>query len=293
VTIESSLQSTIMDNSQMSVVSESEQPFFYNSLGTYMQQQQHQLMPTITAGMDSIQGYYVLYKHDHYIVSNPPDYKCQTKRRFLNEMIRQLYVVNNCSHHLRWLPTFAMTDRQRLWEQVDFCLRPERMSVELSAIKRVRRQLFRESKQSRKMQSSKVRRSMYWGTTHVSHFKTLRRHIGRQHVRRSYLDGVRRNVLQQLVRENVTEEMITTPAVCDSIIVAAERIFNVNPTVMQTLTERAKRIFAEEKARLAAEKTQYIMEESVRSVIYARQLFHLMQNPEELAYAEKQILESG
>ncbi|KAH8392090.1 hypothetical protein KR215_000360, partial [Drosophila sulfurigaster] len=293
----------IMDNSmeQISVVQSpidaQSQIFIFNSPAhcTDQQQQEQQLMtfPPFPGHIDGIQGYYVVYKHDHYIVSNPPDYKSPTKRSFLNECIRQLYVINGMAHHLNWLPTFPMTDRQRLWQQVDYCLRPERLTVEGRAMKHVKRQLFRESQRERKVLRSKVNRSVYWGTTSVSNYRNLRHHIGRHRVKRSYLTGVRRNVLQQLVRENVTQEMINTPSVCEGIIVAAERIFNVNPTVMQTLTERAKEIFAKEKARLAAEKTAYILEESVRSVIYAKQLFHLIQNPEELAYAEQQILETG
>ncbi|KAH8262986.1 hypothetical protein KR044_002807, partial [Drosophila immigrans] len=287
----------VMDNSPMSMVhspiDSQSQIFIFNSPVNSSDQQQLMTYSTLAGNTDFMQGYYVVYKNDHYIVSNPPDYKNTTKRGFINECIRQLYVMNGHAHHLNWLPTFPITNRDTLWRQVDYCLRPERLTVEASAMKRVKRQLFRESQRERKVLRSKVNRHMYWGSTQVSNFKAMRHQIGRQRVRRSYLTGVRRKVLQTLVRENVTQDMINTPSVSQGIIVAAERIFQVNPTVMQTLTERAKTIFAKEKARLAAEKTQYIMKESVRSVIYAKQLFHLIQNPDELAFVEKQILETG
>ncbi|KAL7741171.1 hypothetical protein ACLKA6_018195 [Drosophila palustris] len=227
-------------------------------------------------------GYCVVYKRDHYIINNPPNYQSPTKRSFLNECIRQLYIMNGLGHKLHWEQTTSPSNRQEIWKQVNTCLQPERLSVRSASLQRVKRQLFRESRRNRKR--AQTQRSQVWGGTKGSHFKPLRHKIERRHIKRSYLESGRQRALQQLIRESLRREMINTPKICQRIINATERIFNVDAEVIERLMERAKRmeaLYIQEQMRRVVENQQVILEESVRSMLYAKQLFSLIEKQEE------------
>lgn len=273
-----------MDKSQLLILrtplDAQSQLFIFNSPIDYSDQQLIVYKyPGMLAGQS---GYCVVYKRDHYIINNPPNYHSPTKRSFLNECIRQLYIMNGLAHKLHWAPSTSLSNHQEIWQQVDTCLQPERMSVRSACLQRVKRQLFRESRRKRKR--CQTLRSKVWGGTEGSNFKPLRHKIARPHIRRDYLKSARQTVLQQLIRENLKREMINTPAVCQSIINAAEGIYNVNASVVNRLTERAKRMeatFMQEQVRRAVQNHQLILEESVRSILYAKQLFRLIENQDE------------
>ncbi|XP_017860308.1 PREDICTED: uncharacterized protein LOC108611964 isoform X1 [Drosophila arizonae] len=297
------------------------QLFIFNSPIDYTDQQ---LIVYQCSGMlEGESGYCVVYKRDHYIISNHPNYQSPTKRSFLNECIRQLYIINGLVHKLNWAPNTLVCTQQELWHQVNMCLQPERLSARNASLQRVKRQLFRETQRKRKATSSV--RGQVWGTQ-VFNFKPMRSRIGRRHIRRGYLTVARQIVLQQLIRENVKREMTGTSAICQTIINATEGIYNVNATVISDicryhqnaarhqptvqrrlnegqqrmrsseacqLTQRAKRLeamFLHEQVRRAGQNHQLILEESVRSIYYAKQLFRLIEDHEEFVYTDKQIL---
>lgn len=300
------------------------QLFIFNSPIDYSDQQ---LVVYQYSGMlDGDSGYCVVYKRDHFIINNPPNYQSPTKRSFLNECIRQLYIINGLAHKLLWAPNTSLASRQELWQQVDLCLQPERLSAHSASLQRVKRQLFRETRRSRKCTPSV--RGQLWGTQ-VLYFRPMRSKLGRRNIRRGYMTVARHIVLQQMIRENLKREMIHTPAVCQSVINAAEGIFNMNAGVIGEicsyhrsaarhqsavnchlsdaelrlrnneacqLTQRAKRLeamFLHEQVRRAVQNHQLILEESVRSIYYAKQLFRLIEDHEEFVYTDKQIMGRG
>ncbi|EDW80255.1 uncharacterized protein Dwil_GK21056 [Drosophila willistoni] len=270
-------------------------------------------------------GYCVVYKRDHFIINSPPNYQSPTKRSFLNECIRQLYLMYGLGHKLHWEPNTSLASREKIWQQVDVCLQPERVTLKRASVERVKRQLFREDRLSRK--NRKPARGNTWGTQ-VLNFKPMRHKIGRSHgyIRRDYFRCARHNVLQQLIYEKLKREVICSPAVCQSVIGAADGIFSVNSGVISDIcryhhngarhqpaverhltvgevnlrnneacriTERAKRLeamFIHEQVRRAVQNHQLILEESVRSVFYAKELFRLIEDHEEFVYTDKQIL---
>ncbi|XP_022224505.1 uncharacterized protein LOC111075493 [Drosophila obscura] len=269
-------------------------------------------------------GYCVVYKRDHYILNNPPNFQSPTKRSFLNECIRQLYLMNGMVHKLYWGTSSAsLATPGELWHQVDSCLQPERITKKIESMKRVKRQLFREPRCGRK--TTKPVRGKVWGTQ-VFSFRPMREKIGRRYIRRGFLRPARQTVLQQLICENLKREIICSPAVCKTVISAAEGIFNVNASVISDicsyhnnaarhqpavecrltagqarlrnneacrLTQRAKRLeemFIHEQVRRAVQNHQLILEESVRSIFYAKELFRLIEDHEEFVYTDKQIL---
>ncbi|EDW03821.1 uncharacterized protein LOC6561749 [Drosophila grimshawi] len=300
------------------------QLFIFNSPIEYADQQ---LIVYQYPGMPNGEsGYCVVYKRDHYIINNPPNYLSPTKRSFLNECIRQLYLINGLAHKLHWAPSATLSNRLELWQQVDICLKPERVCPKDASLQRVKRQLFRESQRLRK---TKPRvRGQLWGTQ-VFNFRHMRQKIGRQHIRRGYLGVARKMVIEQLIRENIRREIIETPSVCQNVISAADGIFNVNASLINEicsyhrngsrhqpavesrlsaaelrlrnneacrLTQRAKRLeamFIHEQVRRAAQNHQLILEESVRSIFYAKELFRLVEDHEEFVYTDNQILERG
>ncbi|KAH8246518.1 hypothetical protein KR038_007942 [Drosophila bunnanda] len=270
-------------------------------------------------------GYCVVYKRDHYVINNPPNFQSPTKRSFLNECIRQLYLMNGMFHKMYWCSTsaVALSTPTEVWHQVNSCLQPERLSAKTESLKRVKRQLFREERGDRK--NPRPLKGKLWGTQ-VFYFKSMREKLGRRHVRRGYLKIARQSALQAMICENLQREMICTPAVCRTVISAAEGIFNVNAGVIGDicsyhdnaarhqpavegrltagearlrnnqacrLTQRAKRLeamFIHEQVRRAVQNHQLILEESVRSIFYAKELFRLIEDHEEFVYTDNKIL---
>ncbi|KAH8412018.1 hypothetical protein KR222_006944 [Zaprionus bogoriensis] len=226
-------------------------------------------------------GHCVVYKREHLIINNPANYQSPTKRSFLNECIRQVYLINGLAHQMHWDHSTLQSTRQELWQQVDACLKPENLRVRTS-LQRVKRQLFRVSRRNRK--STHPKRSQSWGNTKAFHFKPLRPQIGRKNIRRGFLWHTRRTVLEEMLRENLQREMVNTPAVCQRILGAVENIPDISPAVIERLTQRAKRMedmYVTDQLRRAVENHRIMMEESVRSILYAKQLFSLIQRHEE------------
>ncbi|KAH8410190.1 hypothetical protein KR009_007914 [Drosophila setifemur] len=280
--------------------------------------------PTILTGEPHI-GYCVVFKRDHYILNNPPNYQSPTKRSFLNECIRQLYLINGSDSKMYWCSSSAtaLCTPTEIWHQVNRCLQPERLTPRNECLKRVKRQLFREPRSDRK--NSKPVKGKVWGTQ-VFSFKAMRAKLGKKSIPKGYLNVVRNSVLQQMMCENLKREVVCTPAICRTVITAAEGIFNSNAGVLANicsyhsnaarrqpavesklteeearvrngqacrLTQRAKRLeamFIHEQVRRSVQNYQLILEESVRSVYYAKELFRLIEDHEEFVYTDNKIL---
>lgn len=305
------------------------QIFIFNSPIDYKDQQlvvyQKPRNPNMAAG-DQGYSYCVVYKRDHYVLNNPPNFQSPTKRSFLSECIRQLYLMNGMGHKMYWCTSTAtaLCTQNEIWHQVNSCLRPERLSPRTESLKRVKRQLFRDPRADRK--NPKPVKGKVWGTQ-VFSFKAMREKLGRKHIRRGYLRIARKNALHEMVREHLRREMITTPiTIGNTVISANDGIYNTNAGVIGDicnyhdnaarhqpavecrltagearlrnneacrLTQRAKRLeamFIHEQVRRAVQNHQLILEESVRSIYYAKELFRLIEDHEEFVYSDNKIL---
>ncbi|KAH8416375.1 hypothetical protein KR222_000801 [Zaprionus bogoriensis] len=192
----------------------------------------------------------------------------QTKRSSLNELIRQVYLINGLGHKL---PKGSASTRQEQWKQVDTCLQPERVSVR-SNLRRVKRQLFRAPRSNRK--STQPKRRECCEDTEAFYFKPLRSQIGRKYIRRGFLWDTRGEVLEQMLRDTLEQEMAYPPgrSVCQLILDAVESIPDMCPAVVERLTQRAKRMeakFVNDQLRHAAQKDRFQMRESVNSMLFA------------------------
>nr|XP_016933724.1 uncharacterized protein LOC108012798 [Drosophila suzukii] len=301
------------------------QIFIFNSPIDYKDQQLIVYQKPGILNGDKDYGYCVVYKRDHYVLNNPPNFNSPTKRSFLNECIRQLYLMNGMGHKMYWRTTSAMalSTPGEVWHQVNSCLLPERLTPLKESLKRVKRQLFRDPRADRK--NPKPLKGRVWGTQ-VFCFKSMREKIGRKYIRRGYLTIARREALQEMIREHLQREMVCSPAVCNTVISAGDGIFNANARVIGDicsyhnnaarhqpavecrltagearlrnheacrLTNRAKRLealFIHEQVRRAVQNHQFILEESVRSIYYAKELFRLIEDHEEFVYTDNKIL---
>ncbi|ALC40115.1 CG14014 [Drosophila busckii] len=245
-------------------------------------------------------GYCVVYKRDHYIINAEPNYLSPTKRSFLNECIRQLYLMNGFAHNLHWSSSNSPNSRQEIWQQVDNCLQPERLSPRSASLQRVKRQLFRESLRQRK--GTPRSRGKLWGTQ-AFNFKPLRQQIGRHHIRRGYLAAARQIVLRQLIHENLKREIMNTTTATEGVIrVTAQRLLAnqarapcpLHPHGPGSHKLRSQEaLLTQQEMRRAVQSHQRILEESVRSFFYAKELFRLIEQHDDLARQDNQIMRSG
>lgn len=225
----------------------------------------------------------VVFRREYVIFNNLPDYNSPTKRSFLNECIRQVYLLNGFGNKLHFdTNATVQCSREELLQQVDLYTQPERLSPWKHSLNRCKRQLFRQSQQVRK--PARTRRNPCWGGTEAVHLKPVRHLIRRQYIRRGFLNPVRRITLHQMLREALDEQKITQPEIRDRVEGDAEHIAHMDADTITSLTERAKRMdaaYMHERMRLAVEQHRIMMEESVRSIMYARQLYQLITRNEE------------
>ncbi|KAH8411913.1 hypothetical protein KR222_002341, partial [Zaprionus bogoriensis] len=214
------------------------------------------------------------YKWEHFIINNPPNYQNQAKRRYLNECINLTYWTNGLGHKVPFNPDAPLPSRKELWQQVDTCLKPENLVVRTS-LPRVKRKLFHVAKRDRK--SSNPKRSQSCGGTRAINFKAMRSQIGRKKIRPGFLSNTRRAILDEIIRANEERQKINTPSVCQRILDAVESMPNITADVIERLTQRAKDMedmYVTEQIRRTLQSNR-IKEESVRSILYAKQLFGL------------------
>ncbi|XP_030380652.1 uncharacterized protein LOC115628608 [Scaptodrosophila lebanonensis] len=262
--------------------------------------------PGVLPGDD---GYCVVFKRDHFIINSAPNYQSPTKRSFLNECIRQLYLINGWVNQLHW-DGQSLNNRKELWRQVDICLRSGQRPVNRrESVHRVKRQLFRDDRGKRKWKKPKRSSASH---TQIINFRSIRDKIGRQHVRRSYLKPARTTVIQRLICENLQREMRTAPAAAAAIS-AAHEFINANADILCSYKQELARsqpmlecnnqtccprrrpkhldtLFMHQQMQHAVQNHQLILEESVRSMYYAKELFRLMEDHDKFLHPEKQIL---
>lgn len=225
----------------------------------------------------------VVFKREYVIYNNTPDYTCPKKRSFLNECINQVYLVNGFGNKLHFDGNATVTcSREEIKQQLDLYTHPEPTSPWKNRLDKIKKRLFQPVLQVRKQ--TNVHRNLNFGATEAMNMKPVRHLFERMRIRRGFLNPVRRTILQQVLRESLDENKITRPEIRDRVEGDARYIADMNPETIARLTERAKRMdeaYTHERMRIALEHHRMMMEESVRSIMYARQLYHLMTRNEE------------
>ncbi|KAM7351756.1 uncharacterized protein ACRADG_004492 [Cochliomyia hominivorax] len=126
------------------------------------------------------------------------NFKSPTKRSFLNECIRQIYIINGNS-----MPNISIPveyNKGLIWNTLNAILMPVKMSTYQASVQRVKRRLFREPKQKlRKSQNPKFNGN---NLTECLNFKASRHNLGIRKIPRSYLDQARQNIKIDL-RQNL------------------------------------------------------------------------------------------
>lgn len=147
-------------------------------------------------------NYVYMFQYNAY--SNLPDYSNRNKRHLLNECIHLMYVLRGLGHKMNFdNHATVQCSQDELKRQLDNYTQPERKSQWRKKLLQCKRQLFREPQQSRKQR--KARRNPHFGITEVIHVKPVRHLIRRPHIRRGFLNPVRRSTLYKMLSETFDE----------------------------------------------------------------------------------------
>lgn len=220
----------------------------------------------------------VVFMFQYVVFNNPPDYRSRNKRSFLNKCIRQIYLLHGLGHKLHFDNDATVScSRDVLQQQLDHYMQPEPTSPWNKKRNQCKRRLFLQEQQPRKQ--SKPYRNPRFGATEAMYMKPVRRLIRREHIKRGFLNPVRRTVMLQMLRESLDDHNITVPEIRDRVEGEAKYITNITADTIISLTESAIRMdaaYTRQRLRIAVQQNRMMMEESVRSIMYAQQLYHLM-----------------
>lgn len=145
-----------------------------------------------------------VYMFQYMAYSNLPDYSNRSKRHMLNECIHFLYIFRGLGHKMTFNNhATVQCGPNELKRQLDNYTQPERKSPWRKRLLQCKRQLFLESQQGRKQK--KARRNPHFGITEVIHVKPVRHLIRRPHIRRGFLNPVRKTTLYKMLSETFDE----------------------------------------------------------------------------------------
>lgn len=220
----------------------------------------------------------VVFMFQYVAFNNLPDYRSRHKRRFLNKCIRQIYLMHGLEHKLHFDNDATVAcSPDVLQQQLDYYMQPEPTSPWKNKRNQCKRRLFLQEQQPRKQINA--RRNPRFGATKAMYMKPVRHLIPREEMQRGFLNPVRRTTMLQMLRESLDENNITVPEIRDRVEGEAKYIADINADTIISLTESAKRMdvaYTRQKLRIAVERNRMMMEESVRSIMYAQQLYNLM-----------------
>lgn len=135
------------------------------------------------------------------------NFKSPTKRSFLNECIRQIYIINGNDMPIATINPVEF-NKAHLWNALNNLMVPAKVSRHQASVLRVKRRLFREPKQRlRKFRQPKFNASQI---SECLNFKTSRHIVGIKKIPRNYLDlarsGVYNDLRQNLKRKHIDDD---------------------------------------------------------------------------------------
>ncbi|XP_075150096.1 uncharacterized protein LOC142224199 [Haematobia irritans] len=242
------------------------------------------------------------YSHHGFYESN---FKSPTKRSFLNECIRQIYILHGSDMSMMAIP--VEFNRSYIWNTLNALMVPQKMSHHQASVQRVKRQLFREPKQKQR----KYKKPMHNVITETEafYYKHQRNEIGIRKIRRSYLDQARRNIYSELkpnLKRKHEEEPLHLSSKEGNFQISQQIINKVcryhgnmarqQPIRQRSLEEQLKRernteacrlsrrakkleeVLVEQQYRERLQANEKILEASIRSILYMKALMGLMVN---------------
>lgn len=253
-----------------------------------------------------------------YFIKSEANFTSPTKRSFLNECIRQIYILNGKGNVLPLTPSPIEFNKAQIWNAVNTLLQPLRIVNKRDSIDRIKRQLFREAREkTRKIIKPQKLQAIQ---TEFCYYKESRYSLGARKIRRNYLEAARLQILatQPVTAVNLKRSKpddddlsIDTPAgsfqIASSTLseickyhknmarshvakrprTMAEQLKRERNTEACRLSRRAKKLedlLYEEQYRAHLQTNQKVMEESIRSIYYMKALLSLMVDQEENLY---------
>lgn len=225
----------------------------------------------------------VVFMFQFIAFNNLPDYKNKYKRNSLNKSIRQIYLKHGFVDKLHFDNDATMTcTRDVLRQHLDYYMQPEPTDPWNNKRNQCKRRLFMQEQKPRKQ--LKPHRNPKFGITIAMYIKPIRHLIPREEIQRGFLNPVRRTIMLQMLSESLDENNITVPEIRDRVEGEAKYIADITADTIISLTESAKRMdeaYTRQQLQIANERNRMIMDESVRSIMYAQQLYSLLKRNNE------------
>lgn len=120
------------------------------------------------------------------------NFRSPTKRSFLRECIRQIYILNGRLHTLPNIPNAIEFNRNQIWSNInEILIQATQLSNHYVLVERVKRQLFREPKTRRRKAVGPCKQEIQ--ITKLYNFGAWRLNVGAQpkRIKRNYLDEAR------------------------------------------------------------------------------------------------------
>ncbi|XP_013101331.1 uncharacterized protein LOC106083053 [Stomoxys calcitrans] len=235
-----------------------------------------------------------------------PNFKSPSKRSFLNECIRQIYILHGSDMSTMTIP--VEFNRCLIWNTLNALMVPQRMSPYQASVQRVRRRLFRDAKQKRR----KTKRPTHNNITETEcyHYKPFRHQIGLRKIPRSYLEEACRQIYaersQNLKRKHENIEPLHL-ATKEGVFQVSQQVINKvcryhgnmarpQPSRERSMEEQIKRernteacrlsrrakkleeVLVEQQYRERLQANEKVLEASIRSILYMKALMGLMVN---------------
>ncbi|XP_065356121.1 uncharacterized protein LOC135950513 [Calliphora vicina] len=242
------------------------------------------------------------------------NYKSPSKRSFLTECIRQIYIMNGITMPLISMP--VEYNKAVIWHRMNNLMRPARITVEQAAMQKVKRRLFRETKpRPRKCPNPQYKQTKL---TECLQFRTSRYEWGVRKIRRNYLDQARKDVeaelRQQLKRKHSDQDddddesdidessvqfnnnddvfqvsqqdinEISSPEHPQTIRSIVEQLQQERTTEAYRLSRRAKKMeemLIDQQHYKRSKANDKVLESSIRSILYIKTLMSLMVGEQE------------
>lgn len=118
------------------------------------------------------------------------NFKSPTKRSFLNECIRQIYILHGSD--MSMMPIPVEFNRCLIWNTLNNLMVPQKITHYQASVERVKRRLFREPKQKQRKIRAPVRNVII--ETEYAYYKDCRDQLGIRKIPRSYLDEARTKI---------------------------------------------------------------------------------------------------
>ncbi|XP_061390576.1 uncharacterized protein LOC133325859 [Musca vetustissima] len=240
------------------------------------------------------------------------NYKSPGKRSFLNECIRQIYILHGSD--VSMMTTIPVEfNRCVIWNTVNALLMPQKLTHYQASVEKVKRRLFRESKpRQRKCRKPSCNIGM---ASEFFYYKSIRHNVGIKKIPRSYLDEARQKIYaersQKLKRKH---DQLESGDSASLHLATKEGVFQVSQQVINKvcryhgnmarqhpqrersmeeqikrernteacrLTRRAKKLeemLVEQQYRERLEANEKVLEASIRSILYMKALMGLMVN---------------